>query len=140
MAQTATLILISASFSLGTVGTYQRVLSDFDIQMRVDLQEAYFPSRDFFCEPITIEHSAPYSASESYSAYFEDPSRDVSPNSQIRVNELHPMVELDSFSLAQYPKTDDVFVIRGVRYTIDFLDDDGTGVIRVYLLREGKQV
>jgi len=140
MTQTATLILLSASFSIGTVGAYQRVLSTFDLQMRVDLAEAFFPTRDFFCEQITIEHSAPYSASETYSGYFEDPTREVSPKSQVRVTALHPMIELSVPDLAQYPRTSDVIVIRNVRYTIDFIEDEGTGVIRIYLLREGRQV
>jgi hypothetical protein len=140
MAQEATLSPIVAQVSIPLTEAYQRTLSDFDEQMITDLDDAFFPTQDFFCEQITIEHAAPYSDSETYSGYFEDPTRDVSPNSSIRVTALHPMIELSVPHLAQYPTMEDVIVIRGIRYTIDFIDDEGTGVIRIYLLREGKQV
>lgn len=140
MAQTATIQRIDSAESVKTISAYQRVLSPFDLQMRSDLADAFFPVSDFFTEPITYIHSAPASVSTTYSAYFEDPSREVSPRSQVKITTLHPMIELNQFAMAQYPKINDVIIVRGIRYSIDFIDYDGTGVIRIYLVREGKSV
>jgi hypothetical protein len=140
MSQSATLQTISATFLVATIGAFQRELSDFDKQMRTDLVDGFFAEQDFFNEPISYEHSAPYSTTESYSGYFEDPTREVAPKSQAKVTVRQPMVQLNRYALKQQPKTSDVIVARGARYTFDFTDDDGTGVLDIYLVREGKQV
>lgn len=140
MAQSATTQTLHLIINITTASAFQEVLSDFDLQVRYDLINAFFPEDDFYTVLIQYIHSYPLNTIENYTVYFEDPTREVSPHANIKVTNRHPRVELNAYELKQYPKVDDILVIKGIRYGIDYIDDEGTGVIELYLVKEGKRI
>jgi hypothetical protein len=137
MAFDAYITSLPIRFSVGTISAYQDTVSEFEQQMRLDMAQAFFPTNDFWSGPITYKHALPLNANRTYDAYFEAPSRDASPNSAVQVTQLHPFVELNLYEMAQYPDLNDVLTIKNINYEIDRWDDDGAGLITLYLVREG---
>ena len=144
MSQSVTLQLVTLTLTVNAISVYQRELSDFDLQMRTDLVRAFFPETDFFCENVTYIHTKPYSGTEIYSGYFEDPTREgmlqareqiVMSKSRVKSNILHPTLELNAFAMEQFPHLDDRVIIRGSRYQIDYLSNDGMGIVKLFLVR-----
>jgi hypothetical protein len=134
---TAVKLSVTVSFSGShTVELYE--LSDFDQQMRADLTDAFFRTADFFNRPVSYTHGAPSNAVVRYDGYFEDPSKNASAGYPGQITVLHPTVEIPRHVLQQYPTMADQLSVSGKRYMPVKIDDDGCGVVKLYLVKAGR--
>ena len=140
MSHTANMVGIARTRYVGITGSSKEVLSNLQIQMKDDLDNVFFNTNEFAeKESIQYIHSKS-GVTRIYEAIFDNPSQDVKAGSQTEILGIKPQVQIPSWLMEHQPILNDVLIVKGIRYNIDSYEDDGVGVVTIYLVREGQNI
>lgn len=137
MTQTATMPFIQRTRTVYDLGVTHDVLSDFHSQVRNDLDNVFLNSREF---AISIRYTHLGSQTTvTYCGIFDDEAEgEQLGNTEFIITQ--PQVCINRYSMKQKPKKGDVLLIKGINYSVDDIEDDGTGELNLFLVRNKKVV
>lgn len=141
MAITVNMVGISSASQVGVIGLVHHVRSEFQVQMRTDLEEVFFSTLEFGNTCIYKHYQVDRSAYSTavYQYIYDNPSIDASFGSPVDVIALRPQIQIPLHTLKQYPTTRDIVIIDGISYQVSEYEDDGVGVAILYLQRKGSK-
>lgn len=134
MTQIVSPVLISRPATVGGATTTQQSFNPFLLSvMETDLQNVFFNGMEFN-ESVRVYHTS-IGAWETYNVNFDDPSTTVDFGADADVSDLKPQFMIPNYVLKAKISKSDKFVIRGVQYTTEDINNDGVGVTTVFMKR-----
>jgi len=137
MTQNINLSLIQRTASAFNIEVVHNIVSNFHKQIRNDLSGVFINQVEFAI-PIQYLHYG-NKKTNNYYGIFDDMSKDEKLGMSDFVV-VQPKVTMDRYSLEQQPRKGDILTIKGIKYSIDTIEDDGTGETTIFLIRKGKTI
>lgn len=134
MAFTANVVGITGSRGIGTLTAYQIARSALQAQMITDLNNVFFNNTEF-SESISYTH---YNLGETktYKVIYDDPTQTITAGISADKIVLKPQIMISLSHMVQYPGMQDVIKVKGIDYMIEEIENDGVGVLTLYLYRK----
>lgn len=133
MSQTATVLPISVSPSVGVISATVIVVNDFQaLLFQTDLSDVFMNANEFG-ENIVYTHSS-LDVAKPYSVIYDDPHTSVKLG-DAGFNSLRPQFQISEAVLTHRILKADTCVVRGIEYVVEDSISDGVGVTTVYLRR-----
>lgn len=119
---------------IGSITAFVIARSALELQMVNDLDECFFNNAEFAVNCTYTHYNL--GTDETYKVIYDDPTQTVLEGTQTQVIALKPQIMIAISQMKQQPTMRDVITLNGIQYTIDEIENDGVGVLTLYLLRK----
>lgn len=136
MAQSLTLTGIARAEYVGTIAMYQHTQSALQTQMVDDLENVFFNTTEF-ANTVLYTHKGS-GITKTYREIFDKPSQEIKPGSNSLIIGMKPQIMLSTAHMIHEPSSRDTVLVNGIAYNVDSFEDDGVGVVTIYLTRKGQ--
>jgi len=131
---TTTLTIATSIVCVPVVGSpivEEQLLSTFKELMHQDICQAFLNPKEF---GETVQYLHKSGTKYPVCVVFDDPYVEIS-GEKIGVSSTEPFCQIDSDIFKETPDNGDSLIIKNVRYYIDRIEPDGTGLSSIFLKR-----